>query len=371
MKKRRFKWLMFAFICVIVGTVQGVQQYEVIGLRGISGADDPYPIAINNQGEVVGRDDSYYPSSAFLINQESAYVNLTPNNTLYAQARAINNQGVIGGQYDYYATVFDPTGNGNNTQICDLHSNILGMNDCDSAAGFVGINNEYLGASFNVSGVNDYTILGGIQQCQHAFARSINNNNQIVGIGYNGGYVEESQDNYAILFDPTGNGNNLHLGGVYGTYGSAWDINDSGIIVGESHVLEEDPLMRATIFGVNPEDTIDLGTTIDGIEHGHSAAMAINCSNQIVGAIGDGGSARFATLFDSTGQGNNIDLNTLIDTESGWQLLTAYDINDDGWIIGHGEFEGIVQGYLLKPVPEPATLSLLLLGVVLTRRAQK
>jgi len=68
-----------------------------------------------------------------------------------------------------------------------------------------------------------------------------------------------------------------------------------------------------------------------------------------------------ASLFDPTGQGHNIDLNTLIDPGLGWILTGAYSINDNGWIVGWGyNPDGYARAYLL--IPEPATLAILALG---------
>jgi hypothetical protein len=58
-----------------------------------------------------------------------------------------------------------------------------------------------------------------------------------------------------------------------------------------------------------------------------------------------------------------LDLNGLIDPNSGWQLYAAYGINDSGQIVGTGTFAGFSRAYLLTPVPEPATIGALGLGV--------
>jgi len=56
-----------------------------------------------------------------------------------------------------------------------------------------------------------------------------------------------------------------------------------------------------------------------------------------------------AVLFDPSGEGNNIDLNNLINPASGWELLEATGINDDGWIIGNGiNPAGDFHGFLLR-----------------------
>jgi len=72
-------------------------------------------------------------------------------------------------------------------------------------------------------------------------------------------------------------------------------------------------------------------------------------------------------LFDPTGGGNNIDLNTLIDPSLGWTLSKAYSINDNGWIVGYGRNPaGFSRAYLL--IPEPFTLSILAAGALVLLR---
>jgi hypothetical protein len=49
----------------------------------------------------------------------------------------------------------------------------------------------------------------------------------------------------------------------------------------------------------------------------------------------------------------------------GWTLTIAYSINNNGWIVGSGiNPDGYSRAYLL--IPEPATLSILALGVLFT-----
>lgn len=97
-------------------------------------------------------------------------------------------------------------------------------------------------------------------------ADSINDNGQIVGTAKN-----MSNQNRAVLFDPTGNGNNIDLGA--GQQSAAYSINNHNQLVRHTDA----PLFRNTT----------------------------------------------AALFDPTGGGNNIYLNNLIDPTLGWDLRTA------------------------------------------------
>ena len=72
---------------------------------------------------------------------------------------------------------------------------------------------------------------------------------------------------------------------------------------------------------------IDLGT----LGGDRSIALSINNSGQIVGWAENTSGWRYATLFDPTGGGNNINLGTL-----GGRISTACSINNSGQIVdGH------------------------------------
>ena len=281
----------------------------------------------------------------------------------WCTANSINNSGQIVGntliENDYAATLFDSTGNQNNVNLGQ--GTAVSINDSGQIVGSLGLwdngvvislgtllgksagipnaisnSGQIVGDSF--SGMTDSRAvlfdpagngnnidlgllpIAGLRVCGQA--RSINDNGQAVGRVYD---IQPSGSflwSYAVLFDSTGTGNNINLGGGGNPYAIANSINNSGQIVGA------DGSGKATIFdSTGNGSNINLGTLSDG---GYSSAMSINDNGQIVGTA-DG----FATLFDSTGQGKNINLNDVVNLQFGWKLSSAHSINDDGWIVGY------------------------------------
>jgi len=157
-----------------------------------------------------------------------------------------------------------------------------------------------------------------------------------------------ARDFRAVLFDPTGQGNNVDLGTLGGEYSAAISINDYGQIAGRADTASGFP--HATLFDPHGQgNNRDLGTVA---EYSFSVATSINNSGQIVGQAGIWNYEYRAVLFDPTGAGNNIPLEDLIDPGLGWRLQCAFCINDNGWIVcwgGNSSF--YYTTLLLTPVP--------------------
>ena len=82
----------------------------------------------------------------------------------------------------------------------------------------------------------------------------------------------------------------------------------------------------------------DLGTLAGS---GDSAAIAINASAQVVGSSGN-----HAFVWQN---GVMTDLNGQLPVGSGWELGTAWSINDGGQIVGDGIVNGATHAFLLTP----------------------
>jgi probable HAF family extracellular repeat protein len=90
---------------------------------------------------------------------------------------------------------------------------------------------------------------------------------------------------------------------------------------------------------------------------------------QIVG-YSDTPSGQDAFLYTD---GQMVDLNNLIDPSSGWSIVEADGINDDGQIVATGYQDGLGGEFdtlLLTPVPEPVSASMLVF-VLLSKLASR
>jgi probable HAF family extracellular repeat protein len=331
--------------------------------------------SVNDNGQIVGKVGPY----AFLFDANGGGVNL---GTLalggQSAAYSINDKGqIVGYAYDGLGykrpCLFDPTGNGNNTPLGPPF-------DIEPVGAAYSINNngQIVGEhNFRIKmGTNWYTYSGAYLFDSNntpwyhrlyppppyytpgsAAAKSVNNNGQIVG------YIGQTGFSHAYIFDPNGYGgvSGVSLGSLGGMYSAAESINNYGQIVGGADNSAGEP--RACLFDpTGGGNNTDLGT-ISGYDK-KSEACAINEKGQIVGEAFTSlfpPTSYHACLFDSTGGGNNTDLNTLIDPSSGWTLSCAYDINNNSWIVGYGTHNGQTCAFLLI-IPEPASAIVLALG---------
>jgi probable HAF family extracellular repeat protein/T5SS/PEP-CTERM-associated repeat protein len=164
-------------------------------------------------------------------------------------------------------------------------------------------------------------------------ANGINNAGQIVG-------SSRTADGslFPFLWQ---DGNMQNLGSLAGLDGGlAAGINNQGQVVGRSHGLG---IARAFLWENGSMQ--GLGT----LGGSNESAMGINDSTQIVGVSAGSAGGSNAFLWED---GEMKNLNDLMDPESGWVLRVAFAINNKGQIVGHGQLNGQVRGFLLTPIED-------------------
>jgi len=180
-----------------------------------------------------------------------------------------------------------------------------------------------------------------------SYANAINNAGQVVG---NAQISNDSAVEHAFLYS---NGQMTDLGAL-GTLGSSTSyaaaINNAGQVTGASQTSSRGS--HAFLYG-NGQMT-DLGTLPGFLDSG---GERINSEGQVVGSLSNPYVTVHAFLYSN---GVMVDLNNLIDPNL--QItLTGGSINDLGQIAANGT-NG--HAYLLTPVPEPGTLTLLGLALL-------
>lgn len=137
-----------------------------------------------------------------------------------------------------------------------------------------------------------------------------------------------------------------------------WSINDNGsyAVGGSGNSLFN---FQAFYYDVGEKTSIGIGFLDEQFRF--SQSLSVNNDNLIVGISQVTSTPRSYAPFIYDIDAENptpVNLNTLIDCDSGWYLAEAREINNQGWIIGSGTvtveqqdgtFEGEVRAFLLKP----------------------
>jgi probable HAF family extracellular repeat protein len=216
-------------------------------------------------------------------------------------------------------------------------------------------------ANGTITAASDLGTLGG----RDSGAYGVNASGQVVG------YSNLAGDAVQHAFRTAANGKitpSSDMGSLGGTFSEAFGINDSGQVVGDSS-LPGDVSRHA--FRTSANGNISASTDLGTLGGNTSYALGINASGQAVGASLTAGSAAETHAFFADVSGPMVDLNDLIQPNSGWVLEEADAINSSGQIAGFGLLGGARHTFLLSPnastaVPLPTSLTAawLTLGLV-------
>lgn len=298
-------------------------------------------VAINASGVSTGYGEAFFrPRVAFA--DDGAPFFLPGLGGAASEATAVNPAGLITGTSEVILGVthtfrYDPS-TGNLVDLDPFGTNSRG-NAVDAAGVVVGsadIGGSVHAARWASDGTyTDLGTLGGIL----SQAWDMNDTGVIVG---------DSADasNFGRAFRYTDADGMVALGTFGGWYDSARAVNAAGTIVGYASAFGGGQ-WRAARWGADGVP-VDLGT-LGGLV---SAAYGVNTAGEIVGWSQNAAGQDRAFLIAG---GVLVDLNTLLPEGSGWVLTHAYDINDAGQIVGAGLLDGRMRGFRLTPLTGDTT----------------
>jgi len=299
--------------------------YTVTNLGTLGDASEAY--AINNVGQVAGlyRTGSGFDSRAFLW-EDGVMQNLGTLGGDRSEAYGINDSGqVVGMSYTSSGTF--RAFRWQNGVMQDLgtlggtHSSARAINNAGQVVGMASTSAGPQHAFLWSGGMAD---LGALDYGSDAYG--VNESGQVVGYAQVGTVDPWEMYGHAFLW----NGSMQDLGTLGWTQSQANAINDNGQVVG--HLVNDNQDDWHAFFWDGSMQ--DLGGS-------QSWAFDINNAGLIVGESGGR-----AVLWDN---GQMQDLNSLIPADSGWVLNTARAINDKGQIVGRGSFNGQTRAFLLSP----------------------
>lgn len=359
MPARIFKILSIIIPLVVAIPRAGAVSYSITNI-GTLGGTSSSAYGINNNGQVIGSSDitGNTASHAFLYSDGTMQDlgSLGGNSSI---AYGINNNGQVVGKSDinggsishaffYSSGIMQDLGT-----LGGSASAAYGINDSGNIVGLSNMTGDSAYHAFLYSG-------GAMQDIGSADERSaaygINTNDQVTGF----------DGRHAFLYS----GNiKQDLGTFEGgpNFSSASAVNNSGQVVGWSSSIQNPSEGHAFLYSNGVMQ--DLGT----FGGAASEAFGVNNRGQVVGSsFYKGEHADNGILHGFLySEGTMLDLNNLI-SDSSWNIISARGINDLGQIVGYGEYNDMYTGFLMtpsdgpQPVPEPATVLLLLSGCICT-----
>lgn len=280
-------------------------------------------------------------------------------------ARSINDNGEVGGNNSSSHVIFyDGTMHDLGIPLGGTMCKAYGMNIHGQMTGQVRFANGhthgflYDPANPNNGGYTDIGTLGGSPDSaatDMSYGSSINASGQILGDSINA-----DNEDHAFIWT---NGVMVDLGTFGGEASSGMAMNNLGHGTGTSQTADS---------GTTPTTWISHVFWYDGALHDRGTlggdwanSGGVNDADVIVGRstidIGTGSNGTFHAFIYENGVMS--DLNNMIPANSGFTLLGATGINMKGQIaVNAVDSLGQNHALLLNPVPEPASLSLALLG---------
>jgi probable HAF family extracellular repeat protein len=367
------------------GFAQSTYTITDLGNLGYSS----YPYAINSSGQIVGVSYSdSYQSDEWAFFYDASPTGAKKMVPLFGGggnlAYGINNSGqIVGGVLDNYLSTggsfeFDAYIENINTGTVTPLS--------FSNSGQINVGGGYTGSNAVAYDINNNGEMAGtvllphdVSNTQYGFTcdPSADTGSTFLPPGGTGGWVVSSNAindsgvyvgtlanssntlHEAYYYNPSANGGSGGLVQIHtpvdtsgvSYYANANAINQGGLVVGGADMSTTgNGALSAYVCNINGSGAmVDLGTLGTG---DYSQAEGINSSGEIVGYSNLTPGASTYSAFVSNSTGGMTNLNSLLPSNSGWDLEEATAVNDSGWIVGYGiNSAGSIDGFLLEPVP--------------------
>lgn len=341
-------------LLLIAAGLPAATTYTITNLGVLPGQIGSTPTAINNAGQIVGQS---FGSSALPFLWQNGTMSAIPgiSNGIAQDINASGSVAVYDSDNDR-AYVWDGI-----ALSLIASGNPYGINNAGQVVGIL----SNSGVSFLWNGsLSNLPTFGGVSG---GGAYAINNNGEVAGSLYRAVCCTAPPVIWTgAPLAPV----DLGFGSPApnpGSAGSAQDINDSGQATGITPIQGG---VRAFLYSGG------VMTTLGTLGGDMSQGLGINAGGAVVGLSTTTGFSN-PRAFAYSG-GTMIDLNTVLSNGAGWILTQATDINDQGWIVGEGTFNGARRAFLLTPdaaneVPEPSTWAMAGAGfaLILARRLRQ
>ena len=319
--------------------------------------------AINNQGVVVGNDTEGSTSASIGVNPggfakgfrwtEAEGMTYLPSDGSGTYPTGINDNGVIAGSH-VTAAGWISAGRFNPSTDAVFHS-------INGAGGGAGINQAgtMTGHGYFPTGHVMFRADDASNQViplppgyYYTQGRTIDDNGTVVGRGVlnEGGSRALRYSDAAGMEDLSALNNVSTQGGPWTLY-DAFGTNGTAIVGWGLHDGKQTAFRFVPGADGGPNAITDLGmpATFPGDNYVNtSIALGVNAHGDIVGAVYDhwpNWPYDAWVWIEGTGM---IDLNSLIDPQSGWKLTAAYAINDNRVVVGWGYLNGLARAFLMR-----------------------
>jgi probable HAF family extracellular repeat protein len=348
--QNNFLWMVCLGSCLPFALANAAPQYSVSDLGSLGGTYS-IGLGVNNSGLVSGFSHLVGNASEHAIVGQALSLpqDLDSLGGSYSQAYSINNLGqVVGsttllGDTVYHAFQWDGGAAPPLVVLKDLkalvalgNSRAFSINDKGQATGFssTSVGTEHAVIWQNTGVITD---LGTLDGTGNSYGSVINATGEVAGFSS----LTGNKATHAVLWS---SGTKKDLGTLGGSHSAAYGINALGEVAG-SATTKFDAAQHAFLWQPNQLPQMkDLGT-LGGT---FSEAHGISSNSDVVGFSTTVNNAVQKAFLWQSGLGLQ-DLNTLIDPASGWTLMEAQAISEDGtYITGAGMVNGERHAFLLK-----------------------